>query len=587
MRLAGLSSITITSRLNYMASIKPATDNIRRTFSTSRIGIIIALILVIGILSNGGVNHPINLLDKDDWSHFAGAKKTAQGIHIIANNRVITHRDTSSATPNPLVNVRGLHLKVSGDFQIDIGMSGVDNGATFQLYGEVPVIYDEWRQEKGSVRLVVMPSSISIKVWDGTSPSSVDERLFKVSIKNDIKVSVIHIKNNIAVKINNKLLGIMPDHNIFSKGTVWFGADANIGTNGWTLKSLQARGQGKGRVEIVQPPSGAEAHNQPDSLRNLASANTRHLRMGAAVSVYPLFTDEQYRKTAIQQFNMMTPENSMKPQFVHPAKNLYTFQDADSVVELALKNQISVHGHSLVMGKANPQWMQQTPKNMRQQVMTDHINTVVSHFKGRVAEWDVVNEPLSEDDIDYTNGKMGLRSHMWSDAMGETYIDVAFRAAHAADPAAKLYLNEFGLEKDGKRWDAMINLLQRLKARGVPIDGVGFEAHVYHEPDFINPEVLKRHIQILAELGYASRISEIDVLGDNPVTQASQYADVLKVCLSEPTCTSFTTWGVSDLYGSTTLSDRYPVKLGDSLLWGADYKPKPAFSRLQDILKQP
>ena len=171
-----------------MASIKPATDNIRRTFSTSRIGIIIALILVIGILSNGGVNHPINLLDKDDWSHFAGAKKTAQGIHIIANNRVITRRDTSSATPNPLVNVRGLHLKVSGDFQIDIGMSGVDNGATFQLYGEVPVIYDEWRQERTSVRVEATSNGLSVRIWDGTSPSSVDERKFKLLLNKDIKV---------------------------------------------------------------------------------------------------------------------------------------------------------------------------------------------------------------------------------------------------------------------------------------------------------------------------------------------------------------------------------------------------------------
>jgi endo-1,4-beta-xylanase len=177
---------------------------------------------------------------------------------------------------------------------------------------------------------------------------------------------------------------------------------------------------------------------------------------------------------------------------------------------------------------------------------------------------------------------------MWFDTMGEEYIDIAFKSAKAADPSAKLYINDFGLEKDGKRWDALLSLISRLKARGVPIDGVGFESHVYHAPaDTIDPAVLKQHIQTLALLGIESRISEIDVLGDDPVFQAKQYADVLQVCISQPTCTSYGIWGVTDLYGSTTLSDRYPTVRGDSLLWDATYTPKPALKSLQDILRQP
>src|SRR3989344_5597047 len=497
--------------------------------------------IIIFILIAGGLFYlttqkhtKVNLLSSQDWSHFAGPETTAQGVHIKPVGRVLTHKDTSTAQLNPSVNVRGSHLKVSGDFSIEMAISGVDNGASLQFYGQVPVIYDEWRQERQSVRLEVTTSGLIVQIWDGTSGTSIDERIFKIHLNNDVNIMLSHQADRIIIKVDDKTLGSIPDHDIFAQKTVWVGANANLGTDGWTLRSLTARGIGQGQVDIDLPPNVVEAHDQPDALRNLASANPRHLPIGAAISAYPLFTDDQYRKTALGQFSAMTPENSVKPQFIHPQKNLYAYQDADSLVEAALQNQMLVHGHALVLGKANPQWMQKTPESERKQVMTDHITNVVGHFKGKITEWDVVNEPLSEDDIDYTNERMGLRKQMWFDAMGEQYIDTAFQAARAADPSAKLYLNDFGLEKDGKRWDALVALVKRLQARGVPIDGVGFESHVYHEPDVINPEVLHQHIQILASLGIVSRISEIDVLGDDKDVQANQYADILRVCLDEP-----------------------------------------------------
>lgn len=548
---------------------------------------VIILLFAVGLVREINIKRSeANLLAPQDWSHFPGAETTDRGIHIKPIGRVITHKDTSAAQPNPPVNIRGSHLKVSGDFQIETTISGVNNGATLQFYGQVPIIYDEWRQERGSIRVTITNSRVSLQIWDGTSPSSVDERIFKTSSKNDVEIVLSHKGDKVVIQVNNRVLGFIPDHNIFAQGTIWFGVDANLGTEGWTLNTLRARSLGKGQLKVASPPSGSKTNNQTDALRNLALANPRHIPIGASISVYPLFTDEQYRKTALGQFSMMTPENSMKPQFIHPQKNLYTYQEADGLVETALNNQMIVHGHALVLGKANPRWMEKTPKSERKQVMVNHISNVVGHFKGKVAEWDVVNEPLSEDDIDYSNGKLGLRKQMWSDAMGEDYIDIAFRSVHAADPAAKLYLNDFGLEKDGMRWDALVSLIQRLRERGVPIDGVGFESHVYHEPDIINPDVLRQHIQILAGLGIVSRISEIDILGDDQAVQTSQYANILKVCLSEPSCTSYNTWGVSDSYGSTTLSDRYPIRLGKSLLWDSNYVPKQAVSSLQEVLKK-
>jgi endo-1,4-beta-xylanase len=557
-----------------------------KQFSFIRAGLVLLiLMIVVGLSYYFSIMHnEIDLLSNQDWSHFPGASQTSSGLRVVPLNSEITHHDTSLAQPNPPINIRGPHLQLTGDFRIDAQITGVNNGATIEFYGKVPIIYDEWRQERGSVRVDVSNTRLIMQVWDGSSSTSNDIRTYKVSLRNTATITFIHKGDQIIIAANGNTLGSMPDHNIFASQTVWFGADATPGSSGWTLNSLRTKSLDDGHLEVVEAPGLTASHNQPDALRNLAATQSRDLPIGAAISIYPLFNDPHYRAIALGQFSMMTPENSMKPEFIHPAKNTYSFTDADSLVDTALKNNMIVHGHFLISDKSNPNWILDTPINERQQIMTDHITTVVSHFRGRVAEWDVVNEPLSENDIDYTNGNLGIRQDLWSDAMGENYIDIAFRAAHAADPAAKLYLNDFGLEKAGERWDALVALIQRLQANGVPINGVGFEAHVYSVADIIDPVVLKAHIEYLASLGIVSRISEIDVMGDDPVLQAQQYSDVLLACLQEPTCTSYGVWGISDLYGSQTLSDRYPAVLGHSLLWNDNMIPKPAVSSLQNIL---
>ena len=120
----------------------------------------------------------------------------------------------------------------------------------------------------------------------------------------------------------------------------------------------------------------------------------------------------------------------------------------------------------------------------------------------------------------------------------------------------------------------------------MPINGVGFEAHVYGDGDYINSDQLKKHMEILASLGLSTRVSEIDVTGDDPKEQINQYETALDICLLAPNCTSYTTWGITDLYGSNTLSDRYPLVYGTSLLWDKDMKAKPALAALQKIFNK-
>ena len=531
-------------------------------------------------------NNSTNLIYDNGWLSVPGVSPIHEGIHFQLLNQILIHQDGSEGQSNPPVNVAGKYLRVKGDFRITAVLSERDRQASLRLYAQPPIVYDQWRYEGPSISIMLVNNLITVHIWDGNSSRFMDMRMYKFASTPNMRISLEHKKDQITIIGNNHILGSMPDHAIFDSGTIWFGGDGAVGSTGWTLTGLYAQAIGNGSVDVVPAASLIVNQNDSESLRALADTNPRKLKIGTAVSFNPLFIDEEYRKLALGQFHMLTPENSMKPQFIHPQSNIYTFEEADQLVSAALKNNMTVHGHALLYDKSSPNWMTKTPIRDRKEIMREHVERVVSHFKGRVAEWDVVNEPFSQKEKMYRGGETGLEENIWFEAMGEGYIDLAFKTAHEVDPTAKLYLNDYGLENDGKRWDALLNLVKRLKQRGVPIDGIGFEAHVYTDGDYIDAKHLKKHMQILAALGLSARISEIDVTGDEELEQINQYVTALDVCLEEPNCTSYTTWGITDRYGSTTRSDRYPLVHGTSLLWDKDMKAKPAYSALQKRLQQ-
>ncbi|MDO8492808.1 MAG: endo-1,4-beta-xylanase [bacterium] len=543
----------------------------------------LALALLNGLVENKPKTG--NLLIGQNWQQFAGVTSTKEGLFVEPLNRIIGHEDGSLGQPNPPVNFLGPHLSVSGDFVVTARMEKINSGGTLRLYGKPPVIYDKWRFESASISIEVATSSIVLRIWDGSSSSSMDMRIYPFILKEVTDISIEHEKSLLIVSANKQVLGAIPDHHIFDSHEVWFGADTLDG-DGFLLSAFSAKPLKNGHLEIIAPPSFEVKHDKPNALRNLGAMNSRKLKIGVAVAFSALVTDEDYRKLVLNEFSMITPENGLKPQFIHPQKDIYSFTEMDALVNIALKNDILVHGHTLVYAKSNPKWMSKTPKEEREDIMIDHIKVVTAHFKGKVAEWDVINEPFSNKQVPYRNLQQGLENNIWYEAMGEKYIDLAFQTAHKTDPSAVLYLNDYGLERDGERWDALIGLIKRLKNRGVPIQGVGFESHVYGDGDYLNASILRAHMRTLAELGLKVRISEIDVTGDDPKEQVNQYLIALDVCLQVSNCTGYSTWGVTDLYGSTTRSDRYPQVFGTSLLFDENLKAKPAYSALQERLRK-
>jgi len=302
------------------------------------------------------------------------------------------------------------------------------------------------------------------------------------------------------------------------------------------------------------------------------------------VTAHPLETDSKYVATAGAQYNSVVPGNEMKFGALHPTPTTYTFTKADEIVAFARANGMVIHGHTLVWGESNPSWISVDTMTKTQllAVLKDHITTVVGYYAGKVATWDVVNEAVGWD------GK--LKSSVWFNTIGPGYIDSSFVWAHAADPAAKLYYNDYSAEGLGLKADSVLALVQRLKARGIPIDGVGFQFHAFPKAPLPPASSVRANFTRFTTAGFDIRVSEMDVMiadtagADALVGQAVVYRDMLDACLLQTRCTGFTIWGLTDLYSWIPTS--WPG-YGRGLPMDSAYAVKPAFDSLAARLARP
>ncbi len=532
---------------------------------------IILLLAALFALPKNDTNGTIDLLRGYDWSHMAGGTQGEQGLTVTPQNRTIQTQDPESDIDNPPINLVGPSLEYRDDFIINISTDGLKNGDAIRFYSGVPIVYDEWRYEPASIEIMSQENSAMVSVWDGSSSTPASVKKYQLTAEPN-KLTFEKTGNQLKLTADNRLVFVITSRPVFESGKLWFGFSA--GSQSLSVKSL-----------TVSYVAGSVKVSKGLTTKAQTSLRSGQIKFGAAIALHPLLTDEKYRQLALNNFNIWTPENEFKAQFIHPSQKTYSFNEADLLVDTALINKIAVHGHALVFGEANPEWMRQAPDDSKQAIMVDHVRTLMTHYKGRVSEWDVINEPLSDEDSDYRNGGDGLRRHLWYKAMGSDYISTALQAARSADPQARLYINDYGLEADGPRWQAMLKLIDKLQAQGVPLDGIGFEAHIHEASDRVDTKVLTRHFQELAKRGLNARISEIDVFGDDGTdAQADDYAKTLKVCLAIPNCVAYSTWGISDKYGSTTEYNSYPLEYGNDLLWDSGFKPKPAYEQVYKIL---
>jgi endo-1,4-beta-xylanase len=313
------------------------------------------------------------------------------------------------------------------------------------------------------------------------------------------------------------------------------------------------------------------------NLRDAAARSSREL--GAAAG--KLFgVNSAYDLTLRREFSMLTPENAMKWSQIHrDGRTAYRWETPDAMVAFAESNRMGVRGHALVWHSQNSDWVESGTWTAAEltAVLREHIGVVVGRYKGRIAQWDVVNEALDE------QGRLRVNESVWSRVIGPSYIETAFRAARLADPDAILTYNEYGLEWGGSKQDSAVAMLRRFKAAGVPVDAVGFQAHYQISADGGGVPSKQSLIDVFnrfASLGLQVAITELDIgvrTTPTPATaveltaQANGYANVVSACVAVPACRTIVTWGVTD--AASWVPNYYPG-YGDALLFDATYARK-------------
>lgn len=544
------------------------------------------------------VGGEVNALAEGNWNFVPGTEANSDGSLTVSHTGLAIREeknewaaaDEPEYSPATPVNA-WTHVKMSqedGDIGFAASLSGIDGKATLLFQGDPTFRYDERVYVHAGAGVEIEGSTARVNVWFGNGEEpDITEQIDLGEPAGEADIQLEQSGGIIKVNINGQAIEI-PDATVFESGQVWFGIDAS---SHWTLNQLKAYALGDNQIEVVDSTRADFGELDPEGLQAVVAQTRPDLAVGTAMDFVPLTYDEEYARLVMANVGEIGAENALKPQFLQPQEGKFAWEEFDALVDLAGRRDKQVHGHTLVFGEANPQWMEEAVRNASPEealrIMRDHITAVVSRHKGEVATWDVINEPFDEDDWSQ------LRPHMWHEAIGPEYIEEALRAAHEADPNALLGINDWALEHDPDRWDALINLLKDLQSKDVPVHYVGFQAHL--DPDDINEllgsGILAERFKQLAEMGIKVRVSEISIEGEDPQLQAETYAHALRTCMDAENCIAFNFWGLAsnDTYFTTWPSDSYsitPEQFGNDAPWQKNedgtYSRKPAADALFD-----
>jgi endo-1,4-beta-xylanase len=302
----------------------------------------------------------------------------------------------------------------------------------------------------------------------------------------------------------------------------------------------------------------------------------RGMKLGAAIHHGHLWdaAEPAYESTFAREFDSLTPEYELKVDQLLPRPGAYDWSVADGIVSYAESRHKEVRGHTLVWYRALPEWMtaRSWTRDELLAFLRGYVHDVVGRYRGRVAEWDVVNEAFDDDGT--------WRRSLWYDVIGPEYVEAAFRFAREADPSVRLYYNDYGAERVNAKSDAVLALATRLEQEGL-VDGVGFQAH-FSAGWYATEAELSRNLARFAAAGLEVGITELDVsMASAPGTadeklrlEASIVGGVAAACEKQPACRRLTVWGVTDKYGWLG-PEAMP------LLFDASYAPKPALAALR------
>jgi len=368
-------------------------------------------------------------------------------------------------------------------------------------------------------------------------------------------------------------------------------------------------------LAIAMPGAAAERPTLKDAFRD-------DFRVGTALATPQILGEEpESLALAAREFNAITPENCLKWALVHPEPDKYDFEAPDQYVAWGEANGMFIVGHTLVWHNQTPAWafagVDGKPLDRETALarLKSHIDTVVGRYRGRIKGWDVVNEAI-DDEGKLRTGPVGSwprRGEPWHAAIGDDYIEQAFRMAHAADPDAELYYNDFN-EWYPAKIEAISKLITDLKVKGVHIDGLGLQGH--WGVDYPTLEEIDHMLTEYGKLGVKLKITELDVsvfptldqptgaditrrergrAARNPYRDglpddkqqelAQRYADIFKLFVKHrDKIDRVTFWGIHD---GQSWRNGWPVgrRVDYPLLFDRQRQPKPAFDAVIGVAR--
>src|SRR5215831_716046 len=361
------------------------------------------------------------------------------------------------------------------------------------------------------------------------------------------------------------------------------GACGGSGDSGTTTPGEKTCAQDPTQAKCITPPA--------TTLRGLASAKGRSFGVSVDAAFFGA-SPAAYDAVVAREFNLIVAGNVMKWSSIHrDSRYAYRWSNPDSMVAFAQANGMKVRGRMLVWYQQNPAWLTGTtwdPETLKV-VLKEHIDSVVGHYKGKILAWDVVNEAFNDG-----TGSLRVTGSPWATTLGAGYIDIAFQEARAVDPAALLFYNDYNLETPGLKQDSVFARLGGMKARGIPIDGIGFQAHFQVNADATgvpSKETLIATFNRFAALGLKIHITELDIRVRTPGATAAELAaqnqgftNITAACLAVPACEAMVVWGLND--GESWVNSTFPG-FGQALLFDDSYGKKATYNAVSAALQAP
>jgi endo-1,4-beta-xylanase len=389
---------------------------------------------------------------------------------------------------------------------------------------------------------------------------------------------------------------------------------------------VQAKGTPAGTVTIKSvtitlPQASSSSSAQSSSTGSVYSANVEQLKalasfpIGAAVTnndgpSFNILTNAAEKALVEKHFGEMTAGNIMKMSYLQPSQGNFTFTNADAFVDYAKEKNINIHGHALLWHSDYqvPGFMKNWSGSAADFItaVENHVTAVVTHYKakGNVVSWDVVNEALN--DGNPSNFRTTDSTFYVKSGNSSVYIEKAFQAARAADPSAILYYNDYNIDQNNAKTTKLIEMITDFQTREIPIDGVGFQMHVFM--DYPSIASISAAMKKVVDKGLKVKITELDVAVNNPynsgwpgnkitsftstvaLAQQKRYCEIVKAYMDTVPAAQrggISVWGTTD--ANTWLTTATAAYNGEAIAWPLlfdnNYNDKPALRGFADGLQ--